>query len=100
MLIARGVPLFPDRIETASAAFGRALTLADPNTVWVISRGVVLGDILEKRLVQLDIDTDPTVGAVGVMSVADDVPTPAIRAFSGALTRAAKRYAEANRTPA
>ncbi|EAQ43883.1 pca operon transcriptional activator PcaQ [Roseobacter sp. MED193] len=96
MLISRGIPLFPNRIETASAAFGRALTLADPNTVWIISRGVVLGDIEEGRLVRLEVDTGPTVGAVGIMSIADDVPTPAIRAFSSALIRAANRGAEAN----
>lgn len=96
MLISRGVPLFRNRIETASAAFGRALTLAVPNTVWIISRGVVLGDILEERLVQLEIDTGPTVGAVGIMSVADDVPAPAIRAFSSALIRAARRHADRN----
>lgn len=90
MLISRGVPLFKNRIESASAAFGRALTLADPGTVWVISRGVVLTDIAEGRLVQLDIDTGPTLGAVGVMSLADDVPTPAFRAFSVALQRAVR----------
>ena len=38
MLIARGVPLFDNRIETASPAFGRAVTTSDPNTVWVISK--------------------------------------------------------------
>ncbi len=37
MLIARGVPLFGNRIETASAAIGRALVLADQATVWIIS---------------------------------------------------------------
>jgi LysR family transcriptional regulator, pca operon transcriptional activator len=90
MLIARGVPLFGNRIETASAAFGRALTLSDPQTVWVISRGVVLNDLAEGRLARLDIDTGPTIGAVGVMSLADEVPTPAFKAFSNALHRAAQ----------
>lgn len=90
MLIARGVPLFANRIETASAALGRALTLADPGTVWVISRGVVLNDIEEGRLIRLDIDTTPTTGAIGVMSIADEVPTPAFRAFSTALQHAAR----------
>ena len=90
MLIARGLPLFGNRIETASAAFGRALTLADPGTVWFISRGVVLKDLAEGRLIRLDIDTSATMGAVGVMSLADEVPTPALRAFSIALQRAAR----------
>lgn len=96
MLISRGVPLFRNRIETASAAFGRALTLAEPDIVWVISRGVVLNDIQEGRLVRLEIDTGPTIGAVGIMGIADDVPTPAIRAFCSVLIRAAKLYANAD----
>ncbi len=99
MLISRGVPLFRNRIETTSAAFGRALTLTELDTVWVISRGVVLNDIQEGRLVRLDIDTGPTVGAVGIMSIADDVPTPAIRAFCSALIRAAKQYADPDNNP-
>lgn len=90
MLISRGVPLFRNRIETASAAVGRALTLADPGTVWVISLGVVAGDIAEGRLIRLDLDTSATLGAVGVMSLADEVPTPAFRAFSTALQRAVR----------
>jgi len=99
MLIARGVPLFRNRIETASAAFGRALTLADRGTVWVISRGVVSNDLAEGRLVELQIDTAPTYGAVGVMSLADEVPTPAFRAFSTALQRAARDLAPADEAP-
>jgi LysR family pca operon transcriptional activator len=93
MLIARGVPLYANRIETASAALGRAIALADPGTVWIISRGVVLNDIKEGRLIRLDIDTSPTMGAIGVMSIADEVPTPAFRAFSTALQRAAREVA-------
>lgn len=79
MLIARSVPLLWNRIETASAAFGWSLVLAEHETVWNISRGVLAGNISEGNLVQLDIDTSPTAGAVGVMSVADEVPTPAMR---------------------
>ena len=86
MLISRGVALYKTRIETASAAFARAFLLADPHAVWIISRGVVAADLAANRLAQLKIDTGPTVGAVGVMSVADEVPTPAIRAFSRALS--------------
>lgn len=85
-LIALGVPLFANRIETASAAFGRAVTCADPGTVWVISRGVVAGDLAEGRLVELDLDTAPTAGAVGIMSRAEDIPSAAQRGFVQALT--------------
>lgn len=78
VLIARGIPLFPNGIETASAAFGRTLTLADPGIAWVISCGVVLADISNGLLVHLDIGTGPMVGAVGVMSLAGAVPTAAV----------------------
>lgn len=91
LLISRGVPLFRNRIETASAAFGRSLTMADPNCVWVISRGVVADDLLNESLIKLDIDMAPTIGAVGLMSVAEDVPTPAFRMFSKAVIRTARK---------
>lgn len=88
LLISQGVPLFRDRIESASSAFGRAVTLADPNTVWVISYGVVAADLAEGRLVALDLDTSATAGAVGVMSRAEEVRSVAARAFISALVRA------------
>lgn len=81
LLIAQGVPLFTRRIESASSAFGRALTLSDPDVVWFISRGVVAQDITEGRLAPLPLDTSLTSGAVGIMSRADDVMPAAARAF-------------------
>lgn len=81
-LISQGVPLFRNRIETASPAFGRAVTMADPNTVWIISKGVVAQDIAQGSLVQLNIDMSATLGAVGIMSRAEEVPSVATRAFS------------------
>lgn len=81
-LIARGVPLFRNRIETASPAFGRAVTLADPGTVWMISKGVVAQDIAKGRLTALNIDMESTRGAVGIMSRAEEVPSVAARAFT------------------
>ena len=82
LLISQGVPLFENRIETASPAFGRAVTMADPNTVWIISKGVVAQDIANWRLVRLQIDMAPTLGAVGIMSRAEEVPSVATRSFS------------------
>lgn len=86
LLISQGVPLFRNRIETASPAFGRAVTLADPNTVWIISKGVVADDITRCRLARLKIDTAATLGAVGIMSRAEEVPSVATRAFSKLLS--------------
>ncbi|WP_108482523.1 pca operon transcription factor PcaQ [Oceaniglobus ichthyenteri] len=82
LLIAQGVPLFRNRIETASSAFGRAVLLADPQTVWIISRGVVAGDIDQGRLATLEIDMAATRGAVGIMSRAEELPSVATRVFS------------------
>lgn len=82
LLISQGVPLFPNRIETASPAFGRTVTLTDPNTVWIISRGVVADDIASGDLVQLNIDMSATLGAIGIMTRAEEVPSVATRAFS------------------
>lgn len=85
LLIAQGVPLFARRIESASAAFGRALVLTDPAVVWFISAGVVAADLAAGRLVRLDVNTAPTAGAVGIMTRADEVPSPVMRAFTRAL---------------
>ncbi|MBU2980233.1 pca operon transcription factor PcaQ [Lentibacter algarum] len=82
LLISQGIPLFQNRIETASPAFGRAVTLADPATVWVISKGVVADDIAKGRLVPLKIDMAATLGAVGIMSRAEEVPSVATRVFA------------------
>jgi len=82
LLISQGVPLFENRIETASPAFGRAVTVTDSNTVWVISRGVVADDIAQGRLISLNIDMAQTLGAVGIMSRSEEVPSVAARTFS------------------
>lgn len=82
LLIAQGVALFHNRIESASSTFGRSLTLSDPNVVWFISRGVVAHDISAGTLVQIALDTSPTRGAVGIMTRADDVTPAAVRAFA------------------
>ena len=87
LLISQGVPLFSNRIETASPAFGRAVTLADPGTVWVISRGVVAKDIAAGTLVPLRLDMDATRGSVGIMRRAEEVQSAATTAFSKDLSK-------------
>jgi LysR family transcriptional regulator, pca operon transcriptional activator len=82
MLIAQGVPLFANRIESASAAFGRALVLSDPMVVWFITEGVVAAEIAAGTLVRLEVNTSPTLGAVGIMTRADEVLTPTMRLFA------------------
>lgn len=82
MLIAQGVPLFRNRIETASPTFGRSFAMSDPDTVWIISAGVVANDIAQGHLVALPLDMVATRGAVGIMSRAEEVPSVAARSFS------------------
>ncbi len=87
LLIARGVPLFRNRIESASSAFGRAVTLADPGAVWFISRGVVAADLAQGHLVALPLGMAATRGEVGVMTRAEEGTSPAARAFLRGLER-------------
>ena len=60
--------------------------MADPNTVWIISKGVVAADIAMGRLVRLQIDMASTQGAVGIMSRAEEVPSVASRTFAKLLS--------------
>ncbi|PYG32472.1 pca operon transcription factor PcaQ [Pelagimonas varians] len=85
LLISKGIPLFQNRIESASPVFGRAVVVEDANTIWFISRGVVATDLAKGRLIRLDIDTTATAGAVGIMSRAEEVPSVAARAFERTL---------------
>lgn len=98
VLIAQGVPLFPNRIETTSPAFGRAVTLSDPDAVWIISRGVVANDIAQRQLVPLDVDLTTTQGAVGIMSRAEEVPSVATRVFARLLNDLCRRGDERDAT--
>jgi LysR family pca operon transcriptional activator len=65
MLLAQGIAALPDTIESVSADFGRRYTLGS-DAVWVISHGVVAGDLVEGRLVRLRIDAEPARGPVGL----------------------------------
>ncbi len=73
-LIAHGVPLPPTQIETVSDSFGRAY-LRMSEAVWIISEGVVAGDIADGVLAALPLDTDDTRGPVGLTMRADTVPS-------------------------
>lgn len=89
-LIARGATGWARaQIETVSVGVGRALTLGPARAVWVISLSVVAADIAAGRMVALPIDTDEMAGPIGIMSRAEEDPTPAIRLFRQALTQAA-----------
>ncbi|THF48105.1 pca operon transcription factor PcaQ [Allorhizobium terrae] len=73
-LIANGIPALPTQIETVSDAFGRAF-LKSSDAIWIISEGVVAGDIAEGTLTTLPIDSSSTRGPVGLTVRTDAIPT-------------------------
>ncbi|SFU20884.1 pca operon transcription factor PcaQ [Sedimentitalea nanhaiensis] len=90
LLIAQGLPLFEDRIESVSGAFGRAMVLGPARAIWFISKGVVKGDLDTGRMVQLDIDMRATTGPVGLMTRSEDVANAPMQMFRNALIKGAK----------
>lgn len=73
-LIANGVSNLPNQIETVSDSFGRAFLRAS-DAIWIISNGVVAGDVADGRLALLPVDTGETKGPVGLTMRADAVPS-------------------------
>lgn len=95
-MIASGLPLFANRIESVSGELGRAMTLGDTQAIWFISRGVVANDLAAGRLVALDIDMSATTGAIGIMARSEEVPSASARLFRQSLLA----YTRQSRTPA
>lgn len=74
MFLAYGMPELPRQIETVSSSFGRAFVTSS-DAVWIISEGVVAGDLSEGRMRALPIDTSETKGAVGMTTRTDMAKT-------------------------
>ena len=75
-LIANGMPAIATEIETVSDSFGRAFLRAS-DAVWVISEGVVAGDLADGALAVLPVDTADTRGPVGLTMRTDTARSPA-----------------------
>lgn len=73
-LIANGAGPITTQIETVSDSFGRAFVRSS-DAVWIISSGVVAGDITDGILATLPIDTSETKGPVGLTLRADATPS-------------------------
>ncbi|MCY1666415.1 pca operon transcription factor PcaQ [Rhizobium sp. SL86] len=73
-LIANGVAALPTQVETVSDAFGRAFVRSS-DAIWIISSGVVAGDIADGVLAALPIDTSETKGPVGLTLRTDAPPS-------------------------
>ena len=90
LMLSQGLPLFAKRIETVSAAFGRAAVLGPMRPIWIVSQGVVRDDLADGTLVALDIDMTPAQGPVGVMSRISETPSTLASVFRDALSDAAE----------
>ncbi|MFC3529400.1 pca operon transcription factor PcaQ [Paracoccus mangrovi] len=90
LLVAEGVALPPDRVETVSGDFGRARTRGS-DSIWIISTGVVAREIAEGTLVRLPFDMGITRGPVGLMMRAAEDDTAERRLFAQALERTIAR---------
>ena len=94
LLIAQGVAVIPDQIETVSTAFGRRYTRMT-DAVWIISHGVVAEDIEEGILKELPLDTADTRGPVGLTTRADLPPSLPAALLMQTIREAAKARAAA-----
>jgi LysR family pca operon transcriptional activator len=84
LLIAHGVSNLRDEVETVSNAFGRSFTRMT-DAIWIISEGVVAEDVAEGQLALLPVDTDQTLGPVGLTSRADTTHSLAAQAFMASI---------------
>jgi LysR family pca operon transcriptional activator len=92
-LMANGIGLLPDRIETVSLAFAQPyLQMSD--AVWIISSGVVAREVQDGTLVELDVDTRDMHGPVGLTTRADATPAPGVEAFMGIVRALAREMAD------
>jgi len=93
-MIAHGMPAPPVQIETVSDAFGRAyLRMSD--AVWIISEGVVAGDIADGVLAALPLETVETRGPVGLTMRAETPPSLPLSLLMQAIRTAAAEIAAA-----
>lgn len=76
-LLSHGIAEMPVEIETVSDSFGRAL-LRQSDAIWLISEGVVAGDLADGALATLPIDTSETKGSVGLTTRADTEQSAAV----------------------
>lgn len=83
-LLSQGVGTLTDRIDTVSDSFGKEF-IRNNDAVWIISRGVVAREISDGELDELPVDTKETLGAVGLTTRADSVPSMALKLFMNAI---------------
>ncbi|MEX3009795.1 pca operon transcription factor PcaQ [Hoeflea sp. TYP-13] len=81
LFIEQGITEPEQVIETVSDAFGRTF-VEHYQAIWIISRGVVSAEIDSGKFVTLPVDTDSTMGSVGLSTRANTALTPAASYFA------------------
>lgn len=93
LFIEQGIPEPRLAIETVSDSFGRAFT-REFGAVWIISRGVIAAELASGEFVALPINTQSTLGAVGLCVKAGQALEPAVEVFANILREQVKSRAE------
>jgi LysR family pca operon transcriptional activator len=86
LFIEQGFPWPRHALETVSDSFGRAFVRRH-QAVWIISRGVVASEIESGEFSVLPIDTDATMGSVGLNKRADTDLPPGAEIFADIVRR-------------
>jgi LysR family pca operon transcriptional activator len=84
LFIEQGLSYPSHVIETVSDSFGRAFT-REHGAIWIISRGVIAAELASGEFVALPINTQSTLGAVGICMRANQQPNPAVEIFANIL---------------
>jgi LysR family transcriptional regulator, pca operon transcriptional activator len=93
LFIEQGLSQPTQVIETVSDSFGRAFT-REHGAVWIISRGVIAAELASGEFVALPINTQSTLGAVGLCIRANQPLDPAVEIFANILREEVKRRAD------
>lgn len=88
-LLSQGVSTLDDRIDTISDSFAKEY-IRNNDAVWIISRGVVAREIADGEMAELPIDTKETLGAVGLTTRTDSIPSSSLKSFMNAVQDTAK----------
>jgi len=89
LFIQEGIGRIDDRIEAVEPQFSRAYVRAS-DAVWIISHGVVAGDLDEGTLVRLPLSTSVSGGPVGLTTRAGHAPTSAAEQLVRAVREVAR----------
>jgi len=86
LFVEQGISEPRQAIESVSDSFGRAM-LRNYQAIWIISRGVIAAEIESGEFVTLPIDTETTLGSIGINTRAQTALDPAGEYFAEVLRR-------------